>query len=170
MTPQTLALKPFGTLRPLTHHDARQLLDWRNSDHVRQFMVNQELIEWEGHQKWVAKVVSTPEKYRYFIYEVAGKPTGMIGFYGFENHHAAAEWGLYIGDEKAPKGAGESMCRLALEKFFTELGGTELETFALAHNARAIKLYQKLGFRTIDKGPENHHYLKITRADWQQQS
>ena len=159
--------KPFGKLRPLTNADARQLLNWRNSDHVRKFMVNQDLIEWEGHQKWVAKVVSQPENYRYFIYEVENKPTGMIGFYGFNDNNNTAEWGLYIGEEDAPKGSGESMCRLALETFFTELDGEELETFALVSNDRAIKLYQKLGFQTIDKGDKNHHYLKITRSQWQ---
>lgn len=159
--------KPFGALRPLTNADARQLLDWRNSDHVRKFMVHQDPIEWEGHQKWVAKVVSMPDDYRYYIYEVDGTPTGMIGFYGFDENRNA-EWGLYIGDENAPKGSGESMCRLALDKFFNELHGESLETFALADNARAIKLYQKLGFQTIDKGEKNHHYLKITRAEWQQ--
>lgn len=164
-----MSSQPFGKLRPLTNDDARQLLDWRNSDHVRKFMVNQDLIEWEGHKKWVAKVVSMPDDYRYFIYEVEGKPTGMIGFYGFDKA-GNAEWGLYIGDAEAPKGSGESMCRLALDKFFTELDGDQLETFALAHNERAVKLYKKLGFQMIDKGDKNHHYLKITRTQWVQQN
>lgn len=158
--------KPFGKLRPLTVEDARQVLNWRNSDHVRAFMVTQDLIEWEGHQKWVQKVVTTPESYRYFIFEADNRPLGLIGFYGFSDDKKSAEWGLYIGEADAPKGAGESMCRLALDVFFNDLGGEELETFALSTNQRAIKLYEKLGFQTIDKGDKNHHYLKITRAQW----
>jgi len=157
--------KPFGSLRPLENTDARQVLDWRNSDHVRKHMVTQEEIAWEGHQKWVAKVVSQPEDCRYFIYEVEGQPMGVIGFYAFtpEKH---AEWGLYIGATNAPKGAGESMCRLALTWFFNEFNGETLETFALKTNAKAIALYEKLGFTAIDKGAQTHHYMSLSRKNW----
>lgn len=157
--------KPFGMLRPLTLADARQVLDWRNADHVRQFMVSQEVILWENHLKWVTKVTNTPQDYRYFIFEAEGRPLGVIGFYGFtpQKH---AEWGLYIGELAAPKGAGESMCRLALDWFFSEFQGEILETFALNTNPKAIALYEKLGFTPIDKGDKNHQYMSLSRKTW----
>jgi len=161
-----MTYKPFGHLRPLTLADARQVLEWRNSDHVRKYMVTQDIIPWENHLKWVTKVIQTPESYRYFIYEADGHPLGVIGFYGFDENKTSAEWGLYIGDENAPKGAGESMCRLALDWFFYEFKGEILETFARKTNAKAIALYQKLGFIPIDKSDKNHQYMRLSRQMW----
>ena len=56
----------FKGFRLINEADSLLLLTWRNSDHVRIYMKNSDLITREIHQQWFQKII-TSETDLYFV-------------------------------------------------------------------------------------------------------
>ena len=71
--------KIFKGFRLINEADSFLLLTWRNSDHVRIYMKNSDLITLEIHQQWFQKII-TSETDLYFVYEQNKTPWGIVYF------------------------------------------------------------------------------------------
>jgi len=136
-------------LRELKPSDQDTILRWRNSDFVRKQMFKPDVIAAEDHERWFERVLVTdPRLYR--ILSLADRDLGFVSFTREDDSNATCTWGLYIGEPDAPRGSGSALGALALTHAFTELAADEVISEAMASNDRAIRLYDRLGFRRVD--------------------
>lgn len=73
---------------------------------------------------------------------------GHVGLYRIDSRIRSAEFAILLGDPQAQgRGLGKRCTRFMLDYGFLELNLHRIELTVLATNARAIALYERLGFR-----------------------
>ena len=150
-------MKPNFDFRPLTREDLPLLHEWLNRAHV---------AEWWDEQRDLEYVVQTfgadldsPVIRMFFAY-LGGEPIGYIQVYRVMG--ADPEWWT---DETDPgargidqflanadqlgQGLGSSMVRQFLASLFADPEVTSVQTDPSPSNARAIRAYEKAGFRGV---------------------
>lgn len=135
----------FGLLRAIQDTELALMLSWRNAPAVRQNMYTTHEITLEEHLAWWEGTRES-SRHRYFMYEYAGAPQGIVGFTGIDTANQNSSWAFYASPE-APKGSGSRMEVLALDYAFQELGLHKLCCEVLAFNTPVIRLHEKFGFR-----------------------
>ena len=96
------------------------------------------------------------------IFEQDGSPIGFLQFYRWSDHPSAAEvleisldhgaWGLdlFIGEpSQVGHGVGTRVIDLLCRFLFEELGASSVALVAAQDNARALRAYEKAGFRRV---------------------
>ena len=110
---------------------------------------------------------STPDKRCYFVaVEEGGQLVGGVGIAEFDGIEACAELQkLYLDDSAKGKGYGKALMRLAEEQA-RSAGYEKLYLETHTNLSAALNLYEKMGFRRIEKpcstqhGTMNCFYLK----------
>ena len=85
-------------LRPMNEDDLEMVLDWRNSEYVRKFMLTDHIIKLDEHQKWFQNTRSNPTC-EWSIVEYKSTPVGVISITEIKEKDGTCSWGMYI-DEK----------------------------------------------------------------------
>lgn len=161
-------------LRRATLDDAALLEDWRKRPHVQAGFGEEEPPDWEEelsiNQDWHDPVIA----------EIDGRPIGYIEIIDparEETHY----WGdvganlraldIFVANEgDLGKGYGAEMMRLALQRCFAAPEVKAVIIDPLASNTRAIKFYERLGFRgqgVQDFYGNNCLVMRLARADWE---
>lgn len=133
-------------LRKLQKGDLERVLIWRNSDRIRSQMYSDEIISLKNHLAWFERADQDPTKTNY-LFELNGKPAGVISVTGIDLHHRKCYWGFYLGEENLPKGTGFAMGRLALDEIFSVLQMEKVYGEVFDFNEASIAFHRKLGFR-----------------------
>lgn len=165
-------------LRTMEQADLELVLQWRNSDRIREHMYTDQLITMDEHQAWFNKLKQNQDAV-YQIFEIKQKPVGLINFTHLDTHNSKCNWGFYLGRQDLPRGSGAMMGYLGLEYAFEQLRMRKIcgETFAF--NAASIRFHQNLGF--TQEGQLKKHVLKngnyediilfaLFNEDWQQKN
>lgn len=135
-------------LRPVTEADLTQIVIWRNDPEVMQFM-GREAGETtlEGLQEWLARVSAPDSLDHEWMIEVKGRAIGGCGLQ-IEGNEQIAYLGIYIGEKMAwGKGYGTAVIREALRFGFAERNLHRIHLGVFPENPRAIRCYEKCGFR-----------------------
>ena len=131
-------------LRPVLPADSADMLNWRNADHVRNHVFEQQIIPDEAHRRWFDRMMQDDTS-AYFVYERDGVACGIVGLTGIARADGHAHWGFYTAPH-APKGSGSAMLRLALDHAFGPMGLHRLSAEVLSFNTASLHLHDKLGF------------------------
>ncbi|SFJ77615.1 UDP-4-amino-4,6-dideoxy-N-acetyl-beta-L-altrosamine N-acetyltransferase [Halobacillus dabanensis] len=132
-------------LRDIERADLPVIWNWRNSEYIRKHMYNDQWIPWEDHIAWFEKEQQNPSSYaKLFIHK--DRPLGVVRFTNVDLEHGTCEWGFYIGEQNAPKGAGTIMGLLALNFIFDKLGMRKVCAEVLDFNVMSHRYHKKLGF------------------------
>lgn len=136
-------------LRPITYDDTDYIIRWRNSEEVRKNFIYQEPFTKEGHECWLRTRVEIGEAAQMMICDGEdGTPVGSVYIRDIDRRHGKAEYGIFIGEEAARgRGLGTAAARLMLRYCFEEEGLNRVYLRALAGNARAVRSYEKAGFK-----------------------
>jgi RimJ/RimL family protein N-acetyltransferase len=146
--------------RPLVHDDLRLMRTWLERPHVR---------EWWGDPEeelgFIRDMIEGRDTTRPFIFSVDGEPAGYIQYW-FIGHHQNAQWiadhpwlaelpsdavgvDLSIGEpDKLSRGIGSAV----LQRFAQSLADQGYRTIIIdpdPANGRAVRAYEKAGFRPI---------------------
>ncbi|MFD2654516.1 UDP-4-amino-4,6-dideoxy-N-acetyl-beta-L-altrosamine N-acetyltransferase [Gracilibacillus thailandensis] len=143
-------------LRKLGENDLEQVLAWRNSDHIKQYMYTDKEITWQEHVQWYEKV-STDPHHDVFIYVQHDQPLGLVQFFDKQKQHQRCYWGFYIGELDAPKGSGTKMASLAFTHIFSQ-GMRKVCAEVIETNQPSFHFHQKLGFKL--EGTLRQHVMK----------
>lgn len=140
------------SLRLLTRDDLPMTLEWRNRDDVRRWFLSSDVLSLEQHQAWFDKLQAGDDALMFVVEESATQtPVGQVSIYNIDREVGEAEVGRFIA---APNASGKGFIReaiLALVQFaFGELGLTRVFLEVYEENARAIRLYESVGFVRID--------------------
>lgn len=166
----------LGILRNIADNELELMREWRNAPAVRVNMYSQHEISHEEHMTWWAKTKARADQ-KYFMYEVAGEPTGIAAFTGIDIQSRTSAWAFYA-SPTAPRGTGSKMEFLMMEYAFGTLQLHKLFCEVLAFNTLVIKLHQKFGFKVEGIFREQHkvnddfvdiYRLGILAAEWQEQ-
>lgn len=137
-------------LKSLSKEDREMIYRWRNMEHVKVNMYNNQRIPFEDHCRWFEDVLKEHmEYYRLFIYQE--KPLGLISFKKCSQQILTCVWGFYIGEIHAPKGGGTIMGYLGLEYAFHRLGMKKIIGEVLSNNNKSEGLHRKLGFKNDNR-------------------
>lgn len=136
-------------LRHITLEDTEMVLRWRNSDLVKQYFIYREDITADEHINWMQTKVKTGKVCQFIIYlKESNMPIGSVYLQSIDDVHKNAEYGIFIGDVDAlGKGYGSDAANLALEYAFDVLKLHKVYLRVLNNNDRAIKSYEKVGFK-----------------------
>ncbi|MBQ8815910.1 MAG: GNAT family N-acetyltransferase [Lachnospiraceae bacterium] len=136
-------------LRPMTEEDADVIVAWRNNPELKKFFISQADFTREGHLKWFKTMKESGRACQMMICDKKdGKPLGSVDIKDIDKEHRKGEYGIFIGDEEARgRGIGTEAARLMIQYGFEVLGLHRIYLRALAGNERAIRSYEKAGFK-----------------------
>ncbi|MHB9149526.1 MAG: UDP-4-amino-4,6-dideoxy-N-acetyl-beta-L-altrosamine N-acetyltransferase [Thermoleophilia bacterium] len=144
-------------LRGMTADDLQRVFEWRNQERIRNAMYTDHVISWEEHTQWFARVSSDPSN-RQLVFQVDGRPVGVVSFADIDAVNQRARWGFYLGESDVAPGTGSRMEFLALEFAFETLGLRKLSCEVFSFNDKVTKMHGKFGF--VEEGRFRQHILK----------
>lgn len=164
----------LGALRPLADADLQMVLKWRNRPAVRANMYTQHEITLAEHTAWWTRTKDRKSD-RYFIFESASQPCGLVSFNELNLDTKTSFWAFYAAPD-APKGSGTRMEFLALDYYFQALQMRKLSCEVLAFNKPVLNLHRKFGFQQegcftqhalVDGSYIDVHRLALFADRWQ---
>ncbi len=166
-------------LRAYDPNDLERFTRWWNDPEVGYTQLSIRRYSTEGAARRLERVVN--EGYFFCIEALdQGDQPRHIGTCSLREpdwRNASTEFSITIGEKDCwDRGYGTAATRLLLEYAFGELNLHRVQLFVLGFNARAIRSYEKVGFKleaTLDDdvyrdGRFTHSYLMgILRPEWQ---
>jgi len=136
-------------IRPILKEDTDMVLGWRNSELVKQYFIYREDITVDEHINWLETKVKTGKVCQFVIcVKETDKPIGSVYLQNIDMFHKNAEYGIFIGEvDSLGKGYGSDAAKLALDYAFDVLKLHKVYLRVLNNNDRAIKSYEKVGFK-----------------------
>jgi RimJ/RimL family protein N-acetyltransferase len=151
MTGTTIALGPFhrGILPDLL----RWFNDFTFSIHCGDLIQPQTPEDVEAEYDRCTK---GSDRFDFIIYERTSlRPIGIANLRDIDRRHLTAEFGIGIGERDCwGKGYGTETTSLVLDFGFTALGLHNIFLAPLSFNERAIRAYQRVGFKEIGRRRE----------------
>lgn len=140
------------TLRALTETDIPQTLSWHNQEDIRDLYIGHPFpVNREMEELWYKKILTSNYPTTVFGIELiqSKKLIGLTFLKNINNINRSAEFAIYIGDtENRGKGFSKEATVKTLEFAFYNLGLNRIYLKVLKRNNIAIKLYEKVGFKT----------------------
>ncbi|GAV22548.1 UDP-4-amino-4,6-dideoxy-N-acetyl-beta-L-altrosamine N-acetyltransferase [Carboxydothermus pertinax] len=162
----------FKSFLELTLEEKKLVLNWRNSDTLRKNMINDHIISFEEHLRWLEKLRERNDL-KYWLVYLDDKPIGVLNLQKIDYEKKQAEWGIYIGpEEMRGKGYGKLLLFALLKHYFDEMKFKTLITKVLEDNKIAINLYNKFGFKSYSNEKiNNKRYILMlfTAEDWERE-
>jgi len=156
--------------------DLPTFVKWINDPEVTEFLQFEPPMSLEDEEVWYQEMLKGKD--RTFVIETKdGRPIGNIGLIGLDWKNRRTEIGIMIGEKDAwSKGYGTDAILVLLRYLFGELNLNRISLFTDVNNPRAIRCYEKCGFRS--EGVMRQHRFKrgryidcvlmsILRTDWE---
>jgi UDP-4-amino-4,6-dideoxy-N-acetyl-beta-L-altrosamine N-acetyltransferase len=144
-------------VRPIEEQDLSLVLEWRNSQRIRQWMYTDHWITEDEHLQWFERLQQTNDK-KTLMYIREGESTGVINFTQIVPEHRRCSWGFYLGKEGLPSGTGSDMGNLALQHAFAHYPIDKVAGEVFDSNEASIRFHLKLGF--VQEGVLHRHIFK----------
>ena len=154
------------TLRPMSPEEVKLIHKWANNPDIIPYWYRKKKSLKEIKEDWTPNYFSDkdPESGRCFAIEIHSKPIGMISHSKINHKMERIEIdGVIIGDGKNwDKGYGSDAIKTFINYLFSHFNVNEVWITTYKTNKRAIKLYQKTGFK-IEKEKDKDVILSIHR-------
>lgn len=161
------------SFRKLGESDLEQVLEWRTSEHVTQYMYTDIEKNLENQKRWF-NAVSRDDTQYYWLIEYKGTAIGLISINNLDKRNSKASFGYYIGDLNYAMIAGRIHAYLYNFAFF-ELGLNKLYAEVMEGNEGMMKIHLHHGFthegtfkQHIYKYERYHdvHYFELLASTW----
>jgi len=135
-------------LRPITEADLPDYVKWLNDPEVTQFTaIEVGNVTPEGEREWFAAITAPDHRDRHWAIEAEGRHIGNCALM-LDRQAGSAGFGIIIGEKTAwNKGCGTAALHEVLRIGFRDMGLHRIHLDLFAENARALRCYQKCGFR-----------------------
>src|SRR5262245_24026581 len=139
-------------LRALEREDVPTFVRWFNDPEVRRYLNLFEPMSRAREERWFeTEYLNAKDKFVFGIEARVGDAWVHVGTIGLENinwKNRSAALGIMLGEkEHWGRGFGAEAVKVLLAFAFGELALHRVELDVLAENARAIRCYEKVGFR-----------------------
>lgn len=134
-------------LRPLAWTDLRRCVKWFSDPQIIRFLGRSGPVTMAEEERWFREYQRRSDE-QIFAIEVDSVHVGNIGLHKIDRVHRKADVGIVIGEATHwSKGYGTEAMRTVLRHAFESLGLNKVSLEVLEHNDRAIRTYERLGFR-----------------------
>ncbi len=135
-------------LSPISLDDVERYTEWVNDMEIGQFMLfTSSVIDLEKEKNALCELMKNNHVFA-IIEKDTNKVIGNCGFHNLDNVHRHAELGIFIGEKTFwNQGIGSEACTLLLDYGFNILNLHSVSLFTYDFNKRAIKCYEKIGFK-----------------------
>lgn len=164
-------------IRAMTEKDTANVVKWRNSPAVMENFIYRTPLTKEGHLNWYYNCVKTGKVAQFIIVDTeTNTDVGSVYLRDIDHSNKKCEYGIFIGEEAdRGKGIGSKAAQLVLDYAFEELKLNRVFLRVFSKNLRAIKSYEKVGFKyegtfrddvIIEGVPYDMVFMAILRDDW----
>jgi UDP-4-amino-4,6-dideoxy-N-acetyl-beta-L-altrosamine N-acetyltransferase len=165
-------------LREMTKDDTQNIIKWRNAPSVVENFIYRTPLDEEAHLNWYNNRVKTGEVAQFIIVDKESNiDVGSVYLRDIDNKNRKCEYGIFIGEESCRgKGIGSAAAKLVLDYAFKTLNMNRVFLRVFADNPRAIRSYEKAGFKyegtfkadvIIDSVPRDMVFMAILKEDWE---
>ena len=138
-------------LRKLKEDELDVVRRWRNEPDVRRVMFTDHVISPEEHRKWWSNVKHDPTK-EVLLFLDQGQAIGVVNFFDIDSGMRSCHWGFYLADSATMGDRNKVAAWLELEQeavayAFDTLGCESLHCETFSHNAAALQMHKRFGFR-----------------------
>ncbi|MBU0633340.1 GNAT family N-acetyltransferase [bacterium] len=157
-----MTLKGFDiTLTPLGIQEIEMVRNWRNSDKVKRYALNQEYITPEQQLNWFISLQEKEDEY--FVIHVGDESVGLIWF---NKRDETIETGFYIYDESRQNSLTPyKIVTLFHDYLFNQKKFAALTCKIMPDNPRAVRFNLSLGYKEIETFDTYKSYL-LTYEDY----
>jgi len=143
-------------LSPINLEDAKQYTEWINDLEVTKYLLLIcQQITLEKEQEILTNMSKKGAQIFGIIDIQSEQLIGNCSLFKINHLNRKADFGIFIGDKKFwNKGYGTEAAKLILDYGFNILNLNNIMLEVFSYNKRAIKSYEKVGFKTIGKRRE----------------
>lgn len=136
-------------IRKMHKDDLKNVLKWRNSNIVRQSMLNKEIIKWDEHLKWFEKC-QNDDRITNLIVDKDKKTIGVVNIMAIDIESKSCSWSIYLAEEQG-KGLGTAMGFAVIDYIKNILKLKKIYVQVLKENLISVAFHRKIGFSLINK-------------------
>ncbi len=166
-------------LRPLEKEDLNRCLSWINNPAVINNLGRRFPTSRTQEEEWLVNQYKSNKSFSLAIVVNEGDyHIGNCGFNDIDYVNRKAVFGIMIGEKDYwDKGYGTEVTRLMIKYGFEQLNLHRISLTVYSHNARAIRVYEKAGFKLEGKMRESHFHngryydtliMAILESEWKQ--
>ncbi|QIR75953.1 UDP-4-amino-4,6-dideoxy-N-acetyl-beta-L-altrosamine N-acetyltransferase [Sulfurospirillum diekertiae] len=131
-----------------TENEKTLILQWRNNENVRKWMVNKDIISLDEHCKYIESLRHNDKKLCFLI-KNNHNYLGVVEFDLIDLKNNSAYFGLSANMDNKRPGVGTVLQEICLYISKDKLKIKNLLLYVFSNNKNAISLYEKFGFKTI---------------------
>lgn len=142
-------------LSPIDVNDAEKFTEWLNDLEITSRLGNySSVLNVEAEKEFLEKL---SKEHNYSIVDIeTDELIGSCGFVGVDHLNQTAETGIFIGNKKYwNKGYGTESLQLLVDYGFKALNLHNIMLRVFSFNEKALRVYEKLGFKVIGKRRES---------------
>jgi len=136
-------------IRSLRRDDIDKRLAWKKYPDPLYFHYNPPNLGHKEKEEWYFKRTNDPNLIYLAIDNHGGQLMGFISLYNIDRLAKSAWMGIFLGYEFTDKGYGTDAILTLAQYFFQEMKYEAMFLDVASHNQRAIRCYQKCGFKFI---------------------
>ena len=144
-------------LSPMSMDDVEKYTEWLNNFDISIFLLTStQIISPEGEKKFIEESIKNNSVVFDIVDMETDKLIGNCGLMDIDHINRKAGFGIFIGDKTYQnKGYGTEAIRLILDYAFNLLNLHNIWLFVYSFNKRAIKCYEKVGFKLAGRRRES---------------
>lgn len=146
-------------LSPMNLEDIEKYVKWMNDFSTTDGLgSSSKITTFESERAWLINNMDKKEQQFAIVLKETDKLIGNCGFVDINHLHQRGEVGLFIGEEEnRSKGYGTEALSLLVEYGFNYLNLKNIMLKVFSFNKRAIKSYEKIGFKVFGKRTEDYY-------------
>lgn len=146
-------------LSPMNLEDIEKYVKWMNDFSTTDGLgSSSKVTTFESERAWLINNMDKKEQQFAIVLKETDKLIGNCGFVDINHLHQRGEVGLFIGEEEnRSKGYGTEALSLLVEYGFNYLNLKNIMLKVFSFNKRAIKSYEKIGFKVLGKRTEDYY-------------
>lgn len=146
-------------LSPMNLEDIEKYVKWMNDFSTTDGLgSSSKVTTFESEKVWLINNMDKKEQQFAIVLKGTDKLIGNCGFCDINHLHQKGEVGLFIGEEEnRSKGYGTEALSLLVEYGFNYLNLKNIMLKVFSFNKRAIKSYEKVGFKVFGKRTEVYY-------------
>jgi len=135
------------TLRAMEKRDIELLRNLRNHPDMRRWHCSHMLVSDIEQEEWYERSGTDQRNKIFMVDDLNGNTVGYVQLRNIDYKNRSVEIGIHLGPEAQGRGYGRDAFLLLMRFAFNEMNMHRVYLQVFDFNDRAIKLYEKLGFR-----------------------
>lgn len=166
-------------LRAIERSDIPIFVRWFNDPELLRYLAMYVPMSQAAEEQWFESVLKDESQHVFVIETADGTPIGNLGLFGIDWKNRCAGCGIGIGEKEYwSQGYGSDALRILLRFAFADMNLHRVYLKVYDFNQRAIRCYEKLGFRHEGRLRQAHYtsgryvdelVMGILRPEWESQ-